>query len=591
MGSAFRERSASVPDTGKICENRDLGGNAAASGDALMLSTKSSYKLSLLGAFRFETGSGERIQVSSKRARALLGLLAVAPNGERSRRWLETMLWSTRSPAQAQSSLRKELFNLRHLLDAEGVELIGADASAIWLNLDCVDLDLLGGAPSTDKIFLEGLDLEGEEPFEDWLRERRQEFAAIVQSDAGAAPMAERSVSRDLDLAVAVLPLDAEAGNETLEIAAFGIGEELINRLSRLRWLPVIARSSSFSVPAEARNATQAGALLGARYIIEGSLKPFGDDFRLQIGLTDAQNGKAIWTEAFQLERVDELTSIEAALTGITAALDHKVDQSEQARALAAQSDYRDVMQLVWQARWHFSKLTEEGMVEAGRLLEKAQALAPMSAEILIEQVWLTIRELWLRRGTHEEIRALRKLAQKASNADPDDARGYMLCGIAEFWLHKPDRAERLLRRAIELNPSLVMAHAQLGSCLHHQGECEDAIDALQSARRLSPNDQDLFFTEGELAMAHLTLGHFEQAIDHAEASLARRAAYWSAHVAKINAHVGLKQWGEARQAYAELLEVQPGFRAHYIDWLPYADASRNAVLRDGLNQARARDD
>ena len=554
-----------------------------------MLGTKSSYKLSLLGAFRFENRAGERIQVTSKRARALLALLVLAPNGERSRRWLESMLWSARSAVQAQASLRKELFNLRRLLGEDEPALIGADANSIWIDCDAISVDVLKAAPLADSLFLEGLDLEGEEAFEDWLRERRQELAA--RSDTDIAASSKPTASRNLDLAVAVLPFEVESGSDDLEISAFGIGEELINRLSRLRWLPVIARSSSFSVPPEARTAREAGALLGARYVIEGSLKPMNEGFRLQIGLGDAQSGQLIWSEGYDLDRVDDFASIEASLAGITAALDHKVDQSEQSRALTMQSDYADVLQLVWQARWHFSKLTEQGMDEAGRLLDQAHKLAPMSAEILIEQAWLTIRNLWLRRGTPDEIRALRKFAQKASNADPDDARGYMVCGIAEFWLYRPERAERLLRRAIDLNPSLVMAHAQLGSCLHHQGACEDAIATLQRARRLSLNDQDLFFTEGELAMAHLALENFEAAIDHAEASLARRAAYWSAHVAKINALIGLNRWDAARSAHDELMEVQPDFRAHFIDWLPYADAAFNAQLREGLNQARARHD
>ncbi|MEM6474714.1 MAG: tetratricopeptide repeat protein, partial [Pseudomonadota bacterium] len=373
--------------------------------------------------------------------------------------------------------------------------------------------------------------------------------------------------------------------------AAFGIAEDLINRLSRLRWLPVIARSSSFSIPPEARSPREAGARLGARYVIEGSLNPAGDGFAMRIGLTDAQNGTLVWSDAVELAQLDGRSNLETAMAGITAALDHRVDQSEQSRALVSQADNGDARQLVWQARWHFAKLTDEAMHEAERLLDSAKALAPMSAEILIEQAWLTIRKLWLRRGTHDEIRSLRKLAQRASNADPDDARGYMVCGIAEFWLQQPDRAERLFKRAIELNPSLVMAHAQLGSCLHHRGACEEAIATLERARRLSPNDQDLFFTQGELAMAHLMLGQCEKAIDHAEASLARRAAYWSAHVAKINAHVRLEQWEAARTGYDELMEAQPLFRPHFIDWLPYRDASTNAALREGLNLARPQDD
>lgn len=558
-----------------------------------MLGNKSSYKLSLLGAFRFESADGTKVTITSKRGRALLAILAVAPKAERSRRWIESVLWGTRSPQQAQASLRKEVFNLRRALGDDGQSILGADANAVWLDLDLVAIDALDQGASSDEVFLEGLDLDGEEGFEDWLRERRQEFAqtAGTRSDTPGPPTHSATAAQPLHLAIAVLPFEIEASDEKLEIAAFGIGEELISRLSRLRWLPVIARSSSFSVPAEERSANLAGKRLGARYIIEGKLKPDGAGYRLQIGLSDAQSGLVIWSEAILLERVDDLSSIDTALAGITAALDHKVDQSEQSRAVQDHLQHGDVTQLVWQARWHFSKLTDDGMEEAHRLLDRAQELAPASAEIMVEKAWLTIRDLWLKRGSYEEFRTLRKLAQKARNADPDNARGYMVCGITEFWMHKPERAEQLLCRAIELNPSLVMAHAQLGSSLHHRGECEQAIVTLDTAIRLSPNDQDLFFTEGELAMAHLAIGNLEEAVDHADESLARRAAYWLAHVAKINALVRQEEWDEAAEAYDDLHDAQPAFRDHFIDWLPYSDASSNADLREGLNLVRSRRD
>jgi TolB-like protein len=554
------------------------------------------YRLSLLGSFWFENPQGERIMISSKRSRALLGMLATADKGERSRRWLETNLWANRSGEQAKASLRKELFNLRKLFGDAADDIIGADANSIWLNLDALEIDVRQDDIASNEAFLEGLDLRGEDAFEDWLRERRAEFSAEFEArvvapkptnQTNAQPPAPPSASTEgANPAIAVLPFRFEPPNEELDYVAFGIGEELINRLSRLRWLSVIARSSSFAAAINGLDARAAGKALGARYVVEGSFRPAGKQFRFQIALTDASTGRSLWSETVAIDQITDMEAVEAALDGIAAALDQRVDQSEQLRAVSAQSDQPEVRKLVWRARWHFAKLTGEDMEVAAELLDKAEQLEPASAEILIEKAWLQARRLWLNRGAYDEIRALRRLAQKASIADPDDARGYMIAGIAEFWLQQPERAEKLFERAIDLNPSLVMAHAQLGSCWHHRGKSAKAVEALETARSLSPNDQDLFYTEGELAMAYLGLGEPEKALAHAEASLARRAAYWSSHVAKINALVALGDMSGAQQAYEELMLSQPRFAPHFIDWLPYRDIARNEALREGLNQA-----
>lgn len=548
------------------------------------------FRLSLVGIFRFEARAGQRITVSSKRGRAMLAMLACAPQGERSRRWLETILWCQRTEEQAKASLRKELFNLRKLLNTEEHELIGSDADTIWLDLEAIEVDLLAGTAKAGEQFLEGLDIAGEEAFEDWLRERRAEYAQAPLVPAVAAPLqnpppAGSAPERPLDLAIAVLPFRLEPARQGQEHVAFGIGEELINRLGRLRWLPVIARSSSFALDEAMLDARAAGAALGARYIVEGTFSTHGERYRFLVSLADAKDGRSLWSETIELAALDDLASVEAALDGIIAALEHRVDQREQMLAVSAEGPSSDIMQLVWKARWHLAKLSEEGLKTASMLLDQAATTDPASPEILIEKTWFEIRKLWLRRGSHDEMRSLRRLAQKANLADSDDPRGYMLAGIAEFWLQNPERAETLLRRAIELNPSLVMAHAQLGGLLLHSGMPHDAIQSLETARNLSPNDQYLFYTEGELAMAHLAKGDFAKAIEHADASLARRTAYWSSHVAKINALVGFDDLAGARRAYEELMASQPRFRAHYIDWLPYQDISRNAALREGLNQ------
>jgi tetratricopeptide (TPR) repeat protein len=189
-------------------------------------------------------------------------------------------------------------------------------------------------------------------------------------------------------------------------------------------------------------------------------------------------------------------------------------------------------------------------------------------------------------RGSEAEIRELRAMAQRAIIADYDDARGHMLAGVVESWMRQPLRSEALLLRAIELNPSLVLAHAQLGSTLSLRGAPAEGLSHLDFAIRLSPNDQQLFFMSGERALAHWMLGNWDAAIRDADTAITRRRAYWYAHVIKINALVSAVRHGEAQGALAELREACPKFAPDWLTWVPFIERDWTKRLAQGLNRA-----
>lgn len=133
------------------------------------------YRMTLLGAFRLSAPDGQRLEITSKKAIALLALLSTAETGERWRSWLQERLWGSLEPEQAQAGLRRELYRLRRLTENLEVPLLHSDFRAIRLNLSFVDVDIrqVGGITANAGEFLEGIDIPGEDAFEDWLRETR----------------------------------------------------------------------------------------------------------------------------------------------------------------------------------------------------------------------------------------------------------------------------------------------------------------------------------------------------------------------------------------------------------------------------------
>lgn len=146
----------------------------------------SRYQLRLLGAFQLTAPNGQRIDVTSKKGIALLGLLASANSGERWRAWIQAKLWGSRELRQAQASLRRELHGLRRLTADASVSLVEATSRTVRLNLQAIDVDIRSReviARSSGE-FLEGIDIAGEESFEEWLREMRISLADLAKEGA-----------------------------------------------------------------------------------------------------------------------------------------------------------------------------------------------------------------------------------------------------------------------------------------------------------------------------------------------------------------------------------------------------------------------
>lgn len=548
-----------------------------------------SFTLQLRGPFRLHDAHGRRIDISSRKGQALIAMLANANGGERTRSWLQSQLWGSRGQDQAQSSLRSELSSLRGLLKHDGPPLLNADHARIWIDLSCIEVDVRGPNVAGAAEFLEGLDIPGEDGFEGWLREQR----ARGEAAAGAEPVtqtvqatAKPEITKAFSAlpALAVLPFANLTGDPDQDFVAEGISEDLIDRLSRLRWLPIIARSSSFAV--RETDPKIAGAMLGARYLLEGRMRRQAGANMLSASLVDCETGSTLWSNKLTLDAADASDSFGELLTGLTTALGAKIDQAEQSRALGKPQSDLNVRELIWRGRWHLNRFTAEDSEKAKAYIAEALAREPSSPEAIIQMTWANLWDLWAQRGSDDEIRVIRQMAQKAIIADYDDARGHMLAGIAEKWLRQPLRAEALLKRAIELNPSLAMAHAQLGGGYYLRDAPEDAIVTLKNAIRLSPNDAELFYFRGELAVSYLMAGAFDDALEQADLSLTGRGAYWFSHVVKINALVRNGKRVLAKEAVAELKASIPRFGLHYIDWVPFMDSHWNRFLADGMNQA-----
>jgi tetratricopeptide (TPR) repeat protein len=549
------------------------------------------FSLSLLGPFRFIGPGGMEFALSSKKGIALIAMLATSANGERTRGWLQEKLWGSREEPQARASLRRELSNLRKIVKAQGGSLLSSDGGRVRLRLDVIDVDVVrlpGGGwsrrpdASIDAEFLEGIDIRGEESFEEWLGAIRSALAgstgasgrADTAAKAGDALGAKlpRTPEARADVAVhriANRTNDGDAGSSADELT-----DELIGLLARFHWLSVGLKADAET---EAEVALSSAPAAHA-YAVETALAGVAGARRLDVKLWEARERRLVWTGRF--EQSGE--PLRLAVSQICA----RIEREEQARANKGPEEPGDFAHLIWRGRWRLNRLTREDSAVARRLFDQAIALVPDSPEALIQKTTALCWEKWALRAPRNEFTEIRDLARRAILIDPDDCRGYWLAGVAETWLRNPTAAIGVLTRAIELNPCFEPAHAQLGGTLNLSDRPEEALKALEHALTLSPYDTHVFFRYAEIGMSWCMLGKFKTAIEWVDRALLQRPAYWYAHIIKIHALVEEGDDAAAGTAGRELREIQPNFDSSMIEWLPFLD--RNWVERLCRSLSRA---
>lgn len=548
------------------------------------------YRLDLFGPFGLFDPIGRRIELSSKKGVALLALLATARGGVRTRGWVQDMLWGARAPAQAQASVRRELSNLRSILNSGSTPLLETGFGRITLDLDHIELV---PPDSESGEFLEGLDIAGEDGFEDWLRTKRNDTASVEtqlpRADRARAPViADDPFLRSA--AVAILPFANLTGARDYDYLTDAIAEELINLLSRQRWIPVIAQSTSATYSSERQTLQEIGRELGAGFIVEGRLRGSGDAIGLAASIADANDGRIIWAMRVEFPTTTKVADIDAMLTDVVGGLSSHVDDFEMRRVMTVGQPLTATSDLLWRARWHHNQFTREGTAIAAALFEEAMAKEPHSSEAIIQYAMFKQRQVWFSRGGPDDIRNLRRLAQRAIAADYSDGRGYLIAGLADLWTRNIASAMALFRQAISLNPSLAYAYAQLGAAHYLNGEPEAALEMLNRSLRLDFGEIYGFYVMSEIAMARAMLGQWRSAIDAADQSISRRPHYWYAHVIKIYSLMASGETRSAHHARNALHRAHPTFTVDFIGWLPFADSRWNDELCAALDAAAAPD-
>jgi adenylate cyclase len=288
---------------------------------------------------------------------------------------------------------------------------------------------------------------------------------------------------------IAVLPFANMSGDPEQEYFADGMVEEIITALSRIRWLFVIARNSSFTYKGRAVDVKQVGRELGVRYVLEGSVRKGGNRVRITAQLIDATSGAHLWADRFDgtLEDVFELQ--DKVAVSVAGVIEPTLQAAETVRSadrptndLTAYDLYLRSYEMFWSSA--------RQMPEALRLIEQAIARDPRYGAAL---AWAAYCCMGLIHGNQSEDREADSLkgadfARRALEAAGDDPGILANAALPLAYFGEDIGAmAALVDRALALNPSFARGWYISGVIKLWAGEADLAINAIEVSLRLSP--------------------------------------------------------------------------------------------------------
>lgn len=411
-------------------------------------------------------------------------------------------------------------------------------------------------------------------------------------ANLGAAPARAAEVTKTLALpdkpSIAVLPFQNMSDDSEQDYFCDGMVEDIITGLSRIKWLFVIARNSSFVYKGSAVDVKRVGRELGVRYVLEGSVRRAGNRIRLTAQLIEAETGVHLWADRFD-RLIEDIFALQDEITmSIVGAIEPNLRKVEIARATRKRPESLDAYDLVLRALpFTYSHLVEDAQ-RAIPLLEKAIELEPnyAASHALLAWCYHSLFRLALRQ---EDRRAAIYHAHEAVAGGADDATAL---GIAGFVIsldeHDHGTARSLLDRALMLSSCNIFALHCSALVLSFLGETARAIECAQRALRLSPFDSMNYLSFNALAISYLHSGLNQKARDAARSSVASNPRFSICHLFLAAALVRIGHHEEARSEAREVLTLDPTFT---IDrflatvgiepavFVPLADAWRAAGL------------
>ncbi len=389
---------------------------------------------------------------------------------------------------------------------------------------------------------------------------------------------------------VAVLPFKYSGANAELTVLAEGLTGEIVTGLSRFSYLRVISRSSTSRYANESVDVRSAGKELGARYVMEGSLRQVGTRLRLAVQLVDASSGAHLWAEnferAFSPETIFELQDDLVPRIVSTVADMYGVLPRSMSEALRGKADEElSPHEAVLRAFGYMERVTAGEHARVRRILERTVRIAPNQSD-----AWAMLANLYWEEHAHglnpqpDPLGRALAAARRAVEAAPSNNLAQYALASTLFFQKDFLAFRSAAERAIELNRMDASVAAYIGNLIAYSGDWERGCEVVQSAMQLNPQHPDWYYfaTFNDAYRRR----DYRGALGFALKINLPGNFYTHAVIAAAYGQLGMRE--AAGKALQELLAIRPDFaetaREEHGRWFP--DLAFVEHMLDGLRKA-----
>jgi len=389
---------------------------------------------------------------------------------------------------------------------------------------------------------------------------------------------------------IAVLPFLNLSGDPEQEYFADGMVEEIIGALSRLRWLFVIARNSSFTYKGRAVDVKRVGRELGVRYVLEGSVRKSGNRVRIAGELIDTSTGANLWADRFEGNLEDVFDLQDQVTASAVGAIAPKLEQAEIERAKRKPTSSLDAYDYYLRGMAAVHLWTREGNKEALAHFHRAIELDPsftsaygMAARCYSQRKaagWVVDRK--------RDVAEAEQIARRAVELGKEDALALATAGNAlAYVVGDFDDGAAFIDQAITLNPNLAWGWLYSGYAKVWLGESDAAMERVNRAMRLSPQDSQFFNMQAAAAGGHFVAGRYVEALSWAEAAVRGYPNYlFSNSVVAVSAALAGRP-EVAQKAVTRLRRIQSQLRiSDLMEIFPLRRPEHRAKWAEGLRMA-----
>jgi adenylate cyclase len=362
---------------------------------------------------------------------------------------------------------------------------------------------------------------------------------------------------------IAVLPFQNMSTDPEQDYFVDGLVEDIITALSRVKWLFVIARNSSFIYKGRSVDVRQVGRDLGVRYVLEGSIRKAANRIRLTAQLVDASSADHLWADRYEggLDEIFELQ--DQVVEKLIGAIEPKLRVTEIARSHRKRSENLDAFDLVLRALPKFTSMTREGFASAIELLDRAIKLAPTYAQALGYAAWCRATRSFhgVSPDPAGDFREASLLAQRALDADPEDPIALRAAAATIVIVRKDYQgALDLVERSLDIDANSAVSWGVRGWINAWAGEWKEALEDFEKGLRLSPFDP--WGPNYWMGMANCLIqaDRFEEALRWARKALQQSPSWVAPYRLVIACLVLLDRRDEARALAKEYLKLEPHF-------------------------------